>query len=197
MRRWPIALLVLLLAACAPAQAETPTVPAPRTAGPADYEGWWTYTQAAYGFSILLPPDWVVDEVSQGGIAGSTPTLSLHPEAAPGEGEPAGQTIRVTFRRAGDEALLWPTGAGQGEFVAQGTLEIASQPALRMLLVCPTGEVTSIYYHQGEGQPNLRRGDLEFGFLFRAAETHCAPDQSLEGKARELGEQIIASLRVP
>jgi hypothetical protein len=34
------------------------------------------------------------------------------------------------------------------------------------LLVCPTGEITAIWYQNAkEGQPNIDRGDIEFGFI--------------------------------
>ena len=67
----------------------------------------------------------------------------------------------------------------------------------RVLLVCPTGEVTSIWYHQGEGVPNITRGDLEFGFIFSATPSHCEAGYSLSGKVQRVGEMIIASLNVP
>jgi putative hemolysin len=158
---------------------------------PADYQGWWTYTHPVHGFSILLPPDWVVEEVTSSDPLMNGHTLSLHPDYATGM-----ENIRMTFRRVGEDVLLWPTGVGQGEFVPQGTLDVAGQPAQRILLVCPTGEITSIWYHQADGQPNISRGGLEFGFIFSAG-GHCEAGISLAGKLQRLGEMIIASLQVP
>jgi hypothetical protein len=106
------------------------------------------------------------------------------------------ESIRMTFRRVGEDVLLWPTGVGQGEFIPQGMLEVAGQPAQRMLLVCPTGEVTAIWYHQADGQPNITHGDLEFGFIFSIG-GHCDAGYSLSGKVQRVGEMIIASLEVP
>jgi hypothetical protein len=103
----------------------------------------------------------------------------------------------MTFRRVGEETLLWPMGVGQGEFITQGALDVTGQPAKRVLLVCPTGEVTSIWYHQGEGAPNITRSDLEFGFIFSAAPLHCEAGYSLNGKVQRVGEMSIASLTVP
>ena len=74
---------------------------------------------------------------------------------------------------------------------------MAGQPAQRLLLVCPTGAVTSIWYHQAEGQPNITRGDMEFGFIYSATPSHCETGYSLNGKVQRGGEMIIASLRVP
>jgi hypothetical protein len=103
----------------------------------------------------------------------------------------------MTFRRVGEDVLLWPTGVGQGEFILQGTLEVAGRPAQRMLLVCPTGEVTSIWYHQSESEPAITRGGLEFGFIYSASPLHCEVGYSLAGKIQRVGEMIIASLDVP
>jgi hypothetical protein len=160
--------------------------------GPADYEGWWTYTHPAYHFSIRLPEDWIAEQVTTGDPLMNGHMLSLRPQS-----DVEKESIRMTFRRVGEEAVLWPMGVGQGEFIPQGTLDVAGQPAQRVLLVCPTGEVTSIWYHQGEGVPNLTRGDLEFGFTFSASAHHCEAGYTLSGKVQRVGEMIIASLNVP
>jgi putative hemolysin len=165
--------------------------PTPFPIDPADYQGWWTYTHPAYGFSIMLPEDWIVEELTSFDPLMNGHTLTLHPSYASGM-----ENIRMTFRRTGEDAPIWPTGVGQGEFIPQGTLEVADMPAQRLLLVCPTGEVTAIWYHQAQGQPNILRGDLEFGFIFSAG-GHCETGLSLSGKIQRVGEMIIASLKVP
>jgi putative hemolysin len=181
---------------CSPAaqggSTASPTeIPTARPIDPADYQGWWTYTQAVYGYSIMLPEDWIVEEITTGDPLMNGHMLSLHPSDTSVK-----QSIRMTFRRTGEETRLWPTGVGQGEFISQGTLEVAGQPAQRVLLVCPTGEVTAIWYHQAEGQPNIARGGLEFSFIFSAG-SHCEAGLSLSGKVQYVGEMIIASLKVP
>ncbi len=154
---------------------------------PNDYQGWWTYTHTEYGFSIMLPEDWEVEETTTSDPLMSGHMLNLHANYG-------SESIRMTFRRAGEDTLLWPTGVGQGEFIQQGTLDVAGQHARRYLLVCPTGEITAIHYHDAEeGQPNIARGDLEFGFIYSAGE-HCEPGLSLSGKNQRVGEMIIASL---
>ena len=178
---------------CGPSsQPSTPTeIPTAMPINPTDYQqGWWTYSHPVYGFSIKLPDDWVVEEVTTFDPLMNGHQLNLH--ATYGT-----ENIRMTFRRMGDDAYLWPTGVGQGEFIQQGTLDIAGQPARRMLLVCPTGEVTAIWYHNMEdGQPNITRGDMEFGFIYSAG-AHCEPGKSLGGKVQRWGEMIVASLDVP
>jgi putative hemolysin len=158
---------------------------------PSFYQGFWTYTEPTYGFSIMLPEDWVVEDVTTSDALMSGNLLTLHPSDAVSQ-----LSIRMTFRCIGEDVRLWPTGVGQGEFIPQGTLDVAGQPAERVLLVCPTGEVTAIWYHQADGQPNIVRGDLEFGFIFSAG-IHCDPGLSLNGKTELVGELIIASLKVP
>jgi putative hemolysin len=178
-------------ATSAPVDPQPTAIPTAMPIDPADYQGWWTYTHPAYGFSIMLPEDWQVEEVTAADPLMNGHTLTLHPDYAPGT-----ENIRMTFRRSGEEIPLWPTGVGQGEFIPQGTLDVAGQPAQRILLVCPTGEITAIWYHQADGQANITRGDLEFGFIFSAG-GHCEAGVSLGGKVQRVGEMIIASLQVP
>ncbi|HEY5157263.1 MAG TPA: hypothetical protein VII93_04790 [Anaerolineales bacterium] len=65
-----------------------------------------------------------------------------------------------------------------------------------LMLVCPTGEVTSIWYHQSDSEANITRGGLEFGFIFTAPPTHCASGISLGSKDQHVGDLIIASPNV-
>ena len=167
---------------------EVPTV---KPIDPADYQGWWTYTHHVYNFSIMLPEDWVVEEITISDQVMNGHILQLHPKNISGK-----ENIRMTFRQEGEEIQLWPSGVGQGEFIAKGTLDIAGQPAQRKLLLCPTGEITSIWYQQAEGEPNIIRGELEFGFIFSIG-THCESGLSLSGKLQYTGELILASLNVP
>jgi putative hemolysin len=173
---------------CGPSASSPTAIPTAMPIDPNAYQGWWTYTHPEYGFSIMLPEDWKVEEVTTSDPLLNGHMLNLYTE---------GLNIRMTFRRVGEDILLWPTGVGQGEFIEQGTLDVAGQPAQRFLLVCPTGEVTAIWYHGAEGQPNITRGDLEFGFIFSGSPSHCEPGYSLGGKVQYMGEMIIASLKVP
>ena len=165
--------------------------PTPFPIDSADYQGWWTYTSATYGFSLLLPTDWVVDETTTGDPLMNGHLLNLHPQNTDEI-----LNIRMTFRRVGEDILLWPTGVGAGEFVPQGMLDVAGKPVQRMLFVCPTGQVNSIWYH-GESGANIQRGGLEFGFIFSYTGVYCEEGYSLDGKVQHVGEVIIASLQVP
>ncbi len=180
---------------CHPANQGDPSaspteIPTALPIDPAEYQGWWTYTHDVYGFSIMLPEDWIVDEVTVSDPLMNGHMLTLRPDYTS-----TGENIRMTFRRAGEDTPLWPTGVGQGEWVANGSLDVAGQPATRVLLVCPDGKVTAIWYHQADGKPNIARSDLEFGFIFSVG-GHCDASTSLNGKNQRVGEMIIASLKV-
>lgn len=172
-----------------PTPAETPT---PQTNDATDYQGWWTYTNPTYGFSLLIPPDWVVTETTTGDPLMNGHILNLHPQNST-----ENLNVRLTFRRLGEDVMLWPTGVGAGDLVFQGTLEVAGEQAMRVLFVCPTGEVNSVWYHQSENEPNLQRNDLEFAFIISYTDVYCEEGYSLEGKTLRFVEQIISSLNVP
>lgn len=157
---------------------------------PAAYQGWWTYTHPVYGFSLLLPEDWAIEEVTMGDPLMNGHLLNLHPK------NDASVNIRMTFRYPDEDVLLWPTGVGAGELIEQGTLLVAGEEARRIYFVCPTGEVQSVWYH-GMDTANILRGDVEFGFIFSLQQVYCENGYSLDGKNQHVGEMIIASLRVP
>lgn len=161
---------------------------------PADYQGWWTYTNPTYGFTLLLPGDWSVDETTVGDPLMNGHTLMLQPQ------QPAAVDlqIRMTFRRSSEDVPLWPTGVGSGEFVDQGTLDVGGQAAKRILFVCSTGQVNDIWYHGAvETNPNIQIGTMEFGFILGYHGAYCQDGYSLGGKTEYVGEMIISSLRVP
>jgi hypothetical protein len=103
----------------------------------------------------------------------------------------------MSFRTIGEDVRLWPTGVGEGEFISQGTLDVAGQPARRNYFVCTNGMIDSIWYQGGENEPNIQRGNMEFGFIYRYTGANCQEPYSLTGKVQLVGEMIIASLQVP
>jgi hypothetical protein len=171
-----------------------PDYPTPLPFTTADYEGWWTYTNPAYGFSLLLPEDWVVDETTTADALLNGHLIIFQPRNNTDK-----INIRVTFREIGDDVLLWPSGVGSGEFISSGTLDVCGQAARRVLFICPTGQVESIWYHSPEeNESNLQIGNLEFGFILTfTGDVYCQEGYSLDGKTQRVGEMIIASLDVP
>jgi putative hemolysin len=157
------------------------------------YQGFWTYTHPEYGFSIMLPEDWVVDETTTFDPVMNDHVLILHQHQA----QDISPSLRMSFRNLGDEALLWPTGVGQGEFVSGGTLDVAGQPVLRKYFICPNGQVESIWYQGAEGEPNIQVENMEFGFIYSYNGSYCDSDHNLTGKVQLVGEMIVASLSMP
>jgi len=155
---------------------------------PNDYQGWWTYTQDQYGFSIMLPEDWKVQEITTGDSLLNGHMLNLYTE---------GYNIRMAFRHVGEEVLLWPTGVGSGEFIEQGTLELAGEPASRFYFICPNGVLNTIWYHGNGDEPNILRGEIEFSFILGLTDFYCEESHSIDRKIQHVGEMIIASLQVP
>ena len=183
---------------CAPASQGAPdpsptVIPTLFPIDPAEYQGWWIYTHTVYGFSIMLPEDWVVDETTTFDPLMNGHLIILRPEKAV-----ENFSMRMAFRRIGEDAPLWPTGVGQGEFIAQGTLDVAGQTVRRLYFVCPTGQVNSIWYQGSGTEANIQRDDLEFGFIYSFNNpVYCEEGYSLGGKVQRAGEMIIASLKVP
>jgi hypothetical protein len=68
---------------------------------------------------------------------------------------------------------------------------------MRVLFVCPTGQVNSVWYHQNENEANIQRNDMEFGIIFSYAGIYCEEGYSLEGKVLRVGEMIISSIKMP
>jgi len=165
-------------------------MPAPVTIDPADYQGWWTYNHPTYGFLFLLPDDWVVDESTTGDELMNGHLLILHSRY-----EDDKRNIRLIFREIGEEIPLWPTGVGSGEFLPSGTLDVAGQAVRRVLFVCPTGEVASIWYYSPDANStHIQLGRIEFGIIFSGR--YCEEGYSLVGKDQLIGEMIIASLEM-
>lgn len=176
---------------------QTDAIPTAPPINPDDYQGWWTYTHHAYGFTIMLPEDWVVDERTTFDEQMNNHTLNIHHvDNNPALGDNT-QNIRLSFRQVAEDTPLWPMGVGQGKFAAQGTLNIGGASAERNFLVCPDGEITAIWYHGSQNEPNIKIEDMEFGIIFTGPPSHCQSGYTFGQKTQLVGEMIIASLEVP
>ena len=128
---------------CAPAPTTTevpedPTmtaVPSPLPIDPADYQGWWTYTHPAYGFSIMLPEDWDVAQTTSNDPQMNDHTLMLHP------GSPAAidLNIRMAFRRVGKITRCGPPGSGLVSSSPRGRWMWLAHPCAGCCLPAPPG----------------------------------------------------------
>lgn len=157
----------------------------------AEYQGWWTYQNEEYGFSLMLPEDWAADELYSSDPIMSGHFVRLHPRME----SDSMMNIRLSVRRAGEETLLWPTGVGEGDFVPLGTLDVAGKLARRIGFQCPAGAVNAVWYHGPEETGgNIQAGDLEFSFIASLVGESCQQAASLEGKTATLADMIVASL---
>ena len=103
----------------AAAPSSSPTdIPTPQPIDPAWYQGWWTYTNLENTFSLLLPPDWVVDETTSSNSLMNGHVFMLHVQPLMGNN----LVLRVTFRRLGEAVPLWPTGVGDRDFFFTGII---------------------------------------------------------------------------
>src|SRR5512138_949704 len=82
------------------APATVPSVPTALPADPALYQGWQTYTNPQYGFSLRLPEDWSAEEAPSSDLLLYGHLLDLHPASG-------AENIRMTFRRQGEDTPLW------------------------------------------------------------------------------------------
>jgi hypothetical protein len=153
------------------------------------YAGWPGYTHADYGFSFQYPPDWVVEP-----DANPISTLYGHALFVRPAGESARVSLRVVFRRAGEDILLWPTGTGEGEFVERSSVQFIDGTLKRVVLVCE-GRDQSVWYKSATGDQN-QRGGLEFSFIlaYRGA---CSDGYRLPEQVQALGDMMVTSFESP
>jgi putative hemolysin len=158
-----------------------------------DYQGWWTYQNSDYGFSFMLPEDWAVEAMTTADPMMNGHFLMLQPRIETGND----LNIRLSFRRIGEDVLLWPTGVGAGEFVPMGGLDAAGQMIRRFGFKCPGGEISDIWYHGPEETgPNIQIDGLEFGFIASKTGDYCQEGIAIEDKSTHLSDMIIASLKM-
>ena len=168
-----------------PTPAVSPTVtqlPTPN----GGYAGWQDYAQAEPSFTFRYPPGWVVEPDVNPVSTLYEHALFVHPA---GEAKPL--ALRVVFRAAGDELLLWPTGVGEGEFVARGTTPFGAGRLARQVLVCQ-GRDQAVWYRGAAGAAPL--GDLEFSFIL-AVNGACADGLSLTEPEQAIGDLLVASFQ--
>jgi putative hemolysin len=176
-------------AAAALTPTKTPT-PAPTSLPTVvgGYATWLRYTHADYGFSFQYPPDWVVEP-------DDSPASTLYGHALfvrPAD-ESARVSLRVVFRRADEDILLWPTGVGEGEFVERGSVAFIGGTLKRVVLVCE-GRDQSVWYESVTGD-ETQRGGLELSLIlaYRGA---CSDGYSLPEQVQAMGNMIVTSFEI-
>lgn len=162
--------------ACAPITVES---------GP-EYKLWHAYTHDKYGFSLLLPPGWVAEEITEP----PNHTLRGHAIILWSAEEPTAR-FQVAFRHQDEEQFIGRTGMGSGDIVEAGTVCFIGQEMSRHALVFEGKEMTVMY---GPGQ-GIERGDMVFTLYldYRGGwEDKTALSKEIQAEA----DQIVATFQL-
>lgn len=150
-----------------------------------DLTGWTEYANPDYGFAFRFPPAWTLEAIQgpDNTMAGHQVKLHIRPEA--------NREIEmiISFKRVGEDQLIWPTGVGDGEFFDKGLAWLMTEPVTRNTLVCD-GRDMSVYYQQ-EGV--VRRGDLEFAIILSYVGS-CADGYAIPVEIEDLADAVVATL---
>jgi hypothetical protein len=177
-----------------PAPASTRPLPEPAQActlltkdsGP-EFALWREYTHPSYGFSLLVPPGWVVEEI----VEPPQHTLRGHAIILWSAEEPTAR-LQVAFRRQDEEQFIGRTGMGSGEIVEAGAACFVGQELERRALVYEGKEMTVLY---GPGR-GIERGDMLFTLYldYRGGwEDKTALSKEIQAEA----DQLLATLQLP
>jgi putative hemolysin len=149
-----------------------------------DYDGWQTYTNAAYGFSLRYPPSWAVAEVTD-----PTDTMAGHRiDLTTQEDEEA--VLLIAFKATSEDRRITPTGMGAGDIIERGTVVFLDQELARAALVLDGKDVGVLYGGGGE----IDRGDAAFWInLHYRGDLRTGP--GLSTTIQETADRIVASIR--
>lgn len=140
------------------------------------YQGWQRYTHPQYGFSLAIPPQWVL------GIGQHF--LCLAPQAAP--------TIHLVigFKRNTETVTIQRTGVGAGDILNQGTVNFLGQPISRDVLIYQEKEKAILYHLATEIQVD----DLIFTLSLDDFRSDYEA-VSLPTSVQEIADQIVESFQ--
>jgi len=166
-----------------PTATTQPTLtPSPVAPGPGTYEGWQTYTNTRFGFSLRYPADWTLQEDTNPVSTLVGRALFLRP---PGE---VPIQLVVAFRRADEDVQITRTGIGSGDLVERGAVIFLGEPIARQVLVCEGKDLAVLY--AGAGQ--VYRDDLVFAMGIDYLGS-CADKSALPGDVIVASDLIVAS----
>ena len=149
------------------------------------YDGWRTYTNAAYGFDLRYPVDWIAAEVTNPGDTMYRHRLTLTDPANPAT------KLHIAFKDASEDRQITPTGIGSGELVARGSVPLLGQPLPREALVAEGKDVGIVYARSGE----VHRGHLVFWIGLEYAGSPFT-DPGLSAEVQATADAIVASVQV-
>ena len=147
------------------------------------YDGWKTYANAIYGFSVRFPANWDVEEVTDDGD-----TMYQHRITLSNPGDPM-TVLHIAFRNASEDRQITPTGIGAGDLVTRGSVPFLGEALERQALVAEGKDVGVLYGGSGE----VARGDLVFWIALNYAGSPIT-DPGLSAEVEGLADQVVASL---
>jgi putative hemolysin len=152
-----------------------------------EYRLWREYTHEKYGFTLLVPPSWVVEEI----VEPPQHTLRDHAVILWSAEEPTAR-FRVAFRRLDEERFIGRTGVGSGDIVEAGTVCFVGQEMGKRALVFEGKDMTVLY---GPGA-EVERGDMAFT-LYLDYRGGWEDESALSKEIQAQVDQIIASVQLP
>lgn len=112
---------------------------------------WLTYSNQSYGFSFHYPADWKLSE-GKGTMTGHA--VLLTPASS------SNISLRIAFKRTGEEAQIGRTGMGSGDLLQMGKVMVIGKEINRQVLIVQGKHMTVSYYCAD----CMVRGELEFRF---------------------------------
>lgn len=173
---------------CSPAgEAQEEATSTPTGVPVVDTTGWNEYTQDNYGFSFLYPPEWTLEEVQE-----ADNTMSGHQVKLTAKTEDS-KPIRmiISFKKTGEDQMIWPTGVGEGEFVPRGTVLFIGEDVNRNVLVCQNQDMKVFYEQEG----GVKRDDLEFSLILDF-DGGCRDQFSIPADIQALADQIVKTFEL-
>ena len=116
----------------------------------AGMQGWLTYTNASYGFSLQYPPEWRL-EPGYGTMTGHAVLLTPNN---------ANALLVAAFKRTDEDAQIGRTGLGGGDLELRGKVMFLGKEIDRQVLVSDGKDMTVLYCCTN----CMVRGDLQFDF---------------------------------
>ncbi len=141
--------------------------------------GWNRYANSEYGFSIDLPPGWVVYACD-------------HPlDVQPGIDDPV--ELSLGYRRLSEGINITRTGTGAGDFILRGNLLVLDQIITKYALVYK-GKDKALFYHNAT---EFGAGELVFTLSLDIDESIPQyADLALPGDLIPLFDEVVKSLKV-
>lgn len=147
------------------------------------YDGWLTYVNSAYGFSLRYPAQWVAAEVTD-----PDDTMFQHRVTLSGPAHPA-MALHIAFRAADETVRITPSSMGSGELVARGSLMFLGEEIQRQALVGEGKDMGVVYAASGE----IERGDLVFWIGLNYAGSPLT-DPGLSAEVEMMADAVMSSV---